>query len=139
MWYVYIYIYIYIYKTITLFVCVNGKRKGWKMKHKTWYFLKGDFLYLHYYFFMANSNNVAHLNCQIKFTNCQRSRLEKRHLSFFTIDELFYYKLFKILNKVCSVIYFRSHLYHTDTSQCKSVDLFPYSTSPNWKILPNRP
>ena len=45
--------------------------------------------------------------------------LKTHHLNLFafTIGELYYYRLFEISTKVCSVISFSSHSYHTDTSQ----------------------
>ena len=60
-----------------------------------------------------------------------KEKVEKCHLNLFAIRELYYHRLFKILNKVCSVIFSNNHPYHTDTSQSKSVYRFLHTTRPN--------
>ena len=58
------------------------------------------------------------------FTKYQRNRLKKRHSSLFALRELYYHRLFKILNNVCSAISSSNHLYNTDNNQYKSFDWF---------------
>ena len=92
-------------------------------KVKASYFLKANLCYLINFFVAYN-------------TNCQRNRLKKHHLNLFTFAIVELCRLFKMSNKVCSVIPFSNHLCHTDTSQRKSFVRFLYSTG--WTILLKR-
>ena len=62
----------------------------------------------------------------MEFTNCQRNRLKKCHLNLFkfTIGGLYYYRLFKNSTKICSVITFSSHPYHTEPANASHLTGF---------------
>ena len=74
------------------------KRKDQNLKHHICLFVKRQ-IFVSYITSSQSiiqiANKVPSQNGQIKFTNCQRNRLKKRHLNLFTftVGELHFYKL----------------------------------------------